>query len=68
MSRLDGADVPLLSYIVQCIVVTLARLGVQTMLGAYEGMLDVGACTESSFLHELVEFARPPLLRRHVST
>jgi hypothetical protein len=31
-------------------------------------MPDVGAWTESSFIHELIEFAPPPLLRRHVST
>jgi hypothetical protein len=28
MARFDGADVPSLSYIVQCVVVTLARLGI----------------------------------------
>jgi hypothetical protein len=74
MPPCDSADAPSLSSIVQCVVVTLARLGieiapsVQMMLGEHEMMPDVGAWTESSFLHGLVEFARPPLLRRHVST
>jgi hypothetical protein len=38
------------------------------MLAGYEMMPDVGAWTEASFLHGLVEFAPPPLLRQHVST
>jgi hypothetical protein len=59
---------------VQCVVVTLARLGielarsVQERLGAYEMIPDVGAWRVSCFLHALVEFAPPPLLRRRVST
>jgi hypothetical protein len=59
---------------VQCVVVTLARLGielapsVQKMLGRHEMMPDVGAWTEASLLHELAEFAPPPLFRRYVST
>jgi hypothetical protein len=52
---------------------TLAQLGIELarsvreMLGRYAMMPSVGAWTEASCLHELVEFA-PPLLRRHVST
>jgi hypothetical protein len=37
------------------------------MLGRYGMIADVSAWMETSFLHELVEFA-PPLLRWHVST
>jgi hypothetical protein len=40
----------------------------QTMLGRYGMVPDVGAWTDTSFLHELVEPARPPLLYRHVSS
>jgi hypothetical protein len=73
ISQGDGADVSSLSYVVLCVVVTLARFGiglalsVQKMLNAYGMMPDVGARTEASFLHELVEFASLPLLRGHVS-
>jgi hypothetical protein len=63
-----------LAHLVQCVVVMLDRLGielapsVQEMLGRYEMMPDFRTWTEPAFLHELVEFAPPPLLRRHVST
>jgi hypothetical protein len=49
MPQFDGAGVPLLSWIVQCAVETLAQLGielaasVQTMLGRYAMVSDVGA-------------------------
>jgi hypothetical protein len=49
--RFGGVDVPSLSSIVQCVVLMLARLGIeiaasmQTMLDAYEMMPDVGAWT-----------------------
>jgi hypothetical protein len=75
MPPFDGAGFPSLSYIVQCVVVTLARLGIELapsvheVPAAYSIMPDVGAWTEASLVHELVEFAPPPpLLRRHVST
>jgi hypothetical protein len=38
------------------------------MIAWYEVKLDVGASAEASFLNGLVEFAPPPLPRRHVST
>jgi hypothetical protein len=38
------------------------------MLDPYGMMPNVGAWTNASFLHELVEFAPPPLLRRRIST
>ena len=75
MPPFDGAGVPPLAHLVQCVVVMLDRLGiqlapsVQELLGRYEMMPDFRKWKEQqAFLHELVEFAPPPLLRRHVST
>jgi hypothetical protein len=65
---------PALRYIVQCVVVTLARLGIELapgvkdLLAAHGMMPDVDLRTGPAVLHELVQFAPAPLLRRFIST
>jgi hypothetical protein len=73
MPPFEGQGVPTQAHIVQCVVVTLARLGMQLapsvleVLGRYAMTPDIGVWTELSFLH-LAEFAPLPLLPRRIST
>jgi hypothetical protein len=71
----DGDGCPEAGALREVVIMTLAHLGIDPLAPSLRGMLgrygvipNVSAWTESESLHELVEFAAPPLLRRHVST
>jgi hypothetical protein len=69
----DGTGVPHLGYIVQCVVVAMARLGIELapsakdLLAAHGMMPDVVVCTGPAFLHELVQLHAHDLLGQFMS-